>query len=169
MDVLSGRGASVNSHKGNKKFRAICFSRKPMFDEANHAAKRRIATEIVTTTIETHGSRFLRKRQDKGPWYEMSREQAILKAAQVMRDYKRPDRLVQCELMVAQGKKRNIRSASSDDAPLDGEDIPPPPQIETFETPEGVHAHDVLCGRGAVRAQEQGGGMADLENRCRSL
>jgi hypothetical protein len=29
-DVLSGRGASVNAHQGNKKFRALCFARKPV-------------------------------------------------------------------------------------------------------------------------------------------
>jgi hypothetical protein len=29
MDVLCGRGAAVNAHEGNKRFRALCFSRKP--------------------------------------------------------------------------------------------------------------------------------------------
>jgi hypothetical protein len=29
-DVLCGRGAAVNAHTGNKRFRALCFSRKPL-------------------------------------------------------------------------------------------------------------------------------------------
>ena len=61
QDVLSGRGASVNAHAGNKKFRALCFSRKPEFEAGNHAAKRRIATEIVTATANNGESRFLKK------------------------------------------------------------------------------------------------------------
>jgi hypothetical protein len=82
-DVLSGRGASVNAHKGNKKFRALCFARKPEFEAGNHAAKRRIATEIVNATFDHGNARFLKKKNDKGPWYEMTKEQAILKACQV--------------------------------------------------------------------------------------
>jgi hypothetical protein len=149
-DVLSGRGASVNAHPGNKKFRALCFSRKAMFDAANHAAKRRISTEIWTACVENYGSRFLKKRQDKGPWYEQGAEQAQLKAAQVMRDYRRPDRLVQRELLAAAGKKRNRATAT----PMDDVPIPPPPEEPIVENPEGVHEHDVLCGRGAVSHTE---------------
>jgi hypothetical protein len=90
-DVLSGRGAFVNAHGGNKKFRALCFVRKPEFDAGNHAAKRRIATDIVTSTTAGVHARFLKKKKvDKGAWFEMNLDQAILKACQVMRDYKRP-------------------------------------------------------------------------------
>lgn len=145
-DVLSGRGASVNSHPGNQKFRALCFSRKAMFDVANHAAKRRIATEIWKTCVASNSSRFLRKPLDKGPWYELGADQAILKAAQVMRDYKRPDRLIQRELIAAAGKKRNRATAT----PMEDVPIPPPPAEPIVENPAGVHEHDILCGRGAV-------------------
>jgi hypothetical protein len=144
-DVLSGRGASVNAHPGNKKFRALCFARKPEFDAGNHAAKRRIATEIVTTVVNLYTSRFLRRKQDKGPWYEMTREQAILKASQVIRDHRRPDRVAQRELMAASGKKRN-RSVST---PMDDVVVPPAPVEPIVENPHGVHNNDVLCGRGA--------------------
>ena len=144
-DVLSGRGASVNAHNGNKKFRAICFARKPEFEAGNHAAKRRIATEIVTHTVNTYSSRFLKRKQDKGPWYEMTHEQAILKACQVMRDHKRPDRIAQRQLMASTGRKRNRATAT----PMDEVHIPPPPKEPIIENPFGVHDHDVLSGRGA--------------------
>jgi hypothetical protein len=111
MDVLSGRGAAVNSRPGNRKFRALCFAHKPHFEAGNHAAKRRIATEIVALMFHpTDGaepSRFLKKRVgDRGPYYAMNEEQAILKAQQVMRDYKRPDRVAARELLAQNGNAR---------------------------------------------------------------
>jgi hypothetical protein len=120
MDVLSGRGASVNNHPGNKKFRALCFVRKPLFDAGNHAAKRRIATEIVHLMMKPQDpnvepSRFLKRKDDKSPHYAMTEEQAIAKAQQVMRDYKRPDRVAIRENLEASGqlRKRNRTTVST--------------------------------------------------------
>ena len=122
-DVLSGRGANVNNHQGNKKFRALCFVRKPLFDRGNHAAKRRIATEIVhLMTQPTDGSspaRFLKKTNDKqAPFYLMTEEQAISKAQQVMRDYKRPDRIAHRMNLEATGQLRR-RNRTTVSTPLD--------------------------------------------------
>ena len=92
-DVISGRGAKVNARPGNQKFRALCFAQKALFDAANHAAKRRIATDVVLLMKETHNARFLKKvKGEDSPWFEMTMEQCIQKACQVLRDYKRPDR-----------------------------------------------------------------------------
>ena len=117
-DVLSGRGASVNAHPGNKKFRALCFARKPEFEAGNHAAKRRVATEIVTSTFDGGKARFLKKKGEKGPWYEMTKEQAILKACQVMRDYKRPDRMAMREMMQQNGHARKRSRSAEPSTPL---------------------------------------------------
>jgi hypothetical protein len=134
-DVLSGRGASVNAHGGNKKFRALCFVRKPEFDAGNHAAKRRIAHEIVmatlggpsvmnngesgstATTTTTTTTRFLKRKDEKGPWTQMTIEQAILKACQVMRDYKRPDRVAIREMMTQSGNARK-RPRTTESTPI---------------------------------------------------
>jgi len=51
MDVLSGRGASINTRPGNKKFRALCFVRKRHFDAGNHAAKRQLAIDVVSLMV----------------------------------------------------------------------------------------------------------------------
>jgi hypothetical protein len=138
---------SVNANPGNKRFRALCFSRKHLFDNGNHAAKRRVASDIVKLSLSDFGARFLKRKEDKGPWYEMSSEQALLKACQIMRDHKRPDRLAHRELLAASGngKKRN-RATST---PMD--DVPqvPAPEELLVENPFGVHDHDVLSGRGA--------------------
>ena len=117
MDVLSGRGAAVNNHPGNKKFRALCFVRKRHFDIGNHAVKRSLAVEIVNIMLaHTPSTQWLKKRppmtiegleggggggddqqqqqkQNTPLYFAMTKEQAILKAQQVMRDYKRPDRI----------------------------------------------------------------------------
>jgi hypothetical protein len=143
--LFQGRGASVNAHPGNKKFRALCFSRKHIFEAGNHAAKRRIASEIVQAAVTDFGARFLKRKEEKGPWYEMNAEQALLKACQVMRDHKRPDRLAQREMMAAHGKKRN-RATST---PMDDVPVIPVPEEPIVENPFGVHDHDILCGRGA--------------------
>lgn len=112
-DVLNGRGAWVNAHKGNIKFRAVCFARKPEFEAGNHAAKRRIATEIVEMTKAVSG-RFLKRRDGKGgPWYELSTEKAILKACQVMRDFQRPDRVALRQVSGSKGGRKRQRSVES--------------------------------------------------------
>lgn len=148
FDVLSGRGASVNSHGGNKKFRALCFARKPEFEAGNHAAKRRIATEIVNAVLNDGEARFLKRKNEKGPWLELTKEQAILKACQVMRDYKRPDRLALREMLAQNGQARK-RSRQVESTPMLDIPVPSGPLEPIIENPFGVHDHDILCGRGA--------------------
>lgn len=146
-DVLNGRGASVNGHKGNQKFRALCFQRKPEFEAGNHAAKRRVATEIVAAMTIVHG-RFLKRKSDKGPWFALSTEQAILKACQVMRDFQRPDRVQLREMQAQNGTRKRQRTTESTPGVSQLlqhlEQLPP-----INENPDGVHEHDVLSGRGA--------------------
>jgi hypothetical protein len=217
----------VNANEGNKKFRALCFARKTEFDTGNHAAKRRIATEIVDFCITNHGSRFYKKmtttttktatstaaaaaakkaasssstcssnNNDCSGWYEMTREQALLKACQVMRDHLRPDRIAQRESMEASGCAKKKRNRAAPSTPVSSQDfccvtqitlceetstvgavvphiyaaiilfrvsiqtkmddVPVFPAKVAMDTPEGVHVHDVLCGRGAVRREHIG-------------
>mmetsp|Transcript_1959 Transcript_1959/g.5197 ORF Transcript_1959/g.5197 Transcript_1959/m.5197 type:complete len:999 (-) Transcript_1959:966-3962(-) len=243
MDVLSGRGAAVNNHPGNKKFRALCFVRKAHFDLGNHAAKRRLATEIVELLQSGRDhppSRFLKRRPPSAAvpvpapdanktgdgaeaasasasaaehtqtladqtvaapegaatatgaaptgssapqpvtYYAMTKEQAILKAQQVMRDYKRPDRLewklLQQQLQQQQQQQQGTLQSAPDAAAASSSSVPPllkPPRSRAVPStplegvveflgapnpetddlfrvnPFGVHAHDVLSGRGA--------------------
>lgn len=106
-DVLSGRGAFVNGHVGNARFRQHAIDRKPQFDAGNYSEKRSLATEIVgiIRSLDPPG-RFLKrmaagrpKPEDgganviEGGWEELNDDRAIHKACQVMRDLQRPDRL----------------------------------------------------------------------------
>jgi hypothetical protein len=106
------RGASVNGHKGNTYFRSMCFSRKAEFESGSHAVKRRLATEIVNN-VKSKGGRFLKRKTDKGPWFEVTTEKAVLKAMQVMRDYQRPDRMALRQMQAATGQRRRQRTQES--------------------------------------------------------
>jgi hypothetical protein len=113
-DVLSGRGAFVNGHIGNERFRQLAIERKDRFDAGNYADKRALATEIVgiIRSLDPPG-RFLKRatgnsnrpeetahdegwsmytRGLDGEWEELSDDKAVHKACQVMRDLHRPDR-----------------------------------------------------------------------------
>lgn len=138
----------LHCQQGNKKFRALCFARKPEFEAGNHAAKRRIATEIVNAVLNDGEARFLKRKNEKGPWLELTKEQAILKACQVMRDYKRPDRLALREMLAQNGQARK-RSRQVESTPMLDIPVPSGPLEPIIENPFGVHDHDILCGRGA--------------------
>ena len=153
-DVLCGRGAKVNAHPANKIFRSLCFAHKPQFDAANQAAKKRIAAEIVQTMRTQHSARFLKPNQHHPQhhhhhhhhhhpheWQVLSPTLAARKAAQVMRDFRRPDRLV--TRLACQ--KRNRATATPLAGVPDETTVLPP----IVEVPPGLHAHDVLSGRGA--------------------
>jgi hypothetical protein len=64
-DVLSGRGATVNSHPGNRRFRSLCADRKAEFDVATNAHKREIALEIVESVMGWYPpGRFIERVND---------------------------------------------------------------------------------------------------------
>jgi hypothetical protein len=116
-DVLSGRGAFVNGHIGNERFRQLSMERKFRFDAGNYSEKRALATEIVgiIRSLEPPGRFLKRATGDKnrpvesdndegrsmytrgldGEWEELSDDKAVHKACQVMRDLFRPDRAVE--------------------------------------------------------------------------
>jgi hypothetical protein len=112
------------------------------YDKGSYAAKRRIATEIVSAVKQQNG-RFLCQAANMEAWVMMTDEQAVSKACQVMRDFKRPGRTA---LREARGQKRQ---RSEESTPM-GITIPKQLLDSAYDNPSGVHDHDVLCGRGQV-------------------
>ncbi|KAL3802847.1 hypothetical protein HJC23_007624 [Cyclotella cryptica] len=51
-DVLCGRGATINAHAGNIRFRKLCVSRKSEFDIGTNSHKRWIATSVVEEILK---------------------------------------------------------------------------------------------------------------------
>lgn len=107
-DVLAGRGAFINGHAGNKRFRELAVERKAPFEAGSYSEKRTLASEIVhiIRSLDPPG-RFLKQvtveaaeadgeslvEDIEGSWVELSDDKAIHKACQVMRDLDRPDRV----------------------------------------------------------------------------
>jgi hypothetical protein len=49
-DVLLGRGAFINEHSGNRRFRTLALEHKLHFDAASPTNRRQLALEIVSLT-----------------------------------------------------------------------------------------------------------------------
>jgi hypothetical protein len=93
-DVLSSAndvGGVSQSNVGNKAYRDLCLLRYPEFQASSEhgGSRRRIAAEIVSTTREKAGGRFLMKKKG-GAWSEMPTNEAIAKVSKDLRTMKRP-------------------------------------------------------------------------------
>ena len=101
-DVLNGRGVNMAHHPGNERFRALIQSRSdPSYCSSYTLNEKKALSEEIVHHIEALDppGRFLKrsgktknKRGLQGPWEVMSREEAIKKARQALRDCNRPDR-----------------------------------------------------------------------------
>ena len=79
MDVLGGRGANINRHEGNIKFREEAGKLKSKYRESSRQEKPLVAEEVVNR-VKEFGGRFLEKYDDD-LWYEMTDTDAKTKAA----------------------------------------------------------------------------------------
>ena len=104
-DVLSGRGINIAQHVGNERFRALVNTKYDVDYCSSYSLceKRAVAEDIVAhikTTLDPPG-RFLKRvgRSQKpmrgldGPWEELTKDEAIKKTCQALRDCNRHDRV----------------------------------------------------------------------------
>ena len=102
-DVLSGRGVNIAQHAGNERFRALIFSRHDInYCHAYTTAEKRALAEEIVGHIKSLNppGRFLRRsgrsnrtiRGLDGPWEELTKDEAIKKTCQALRDCNRQDR-----------------------------------------------------------------------------
>ena len=88
-DVLCGRGGAGNNHEGNKAYRALCESKKAVYQSEAIARSQKIemGREIVEI-VQARGGRFVEKQihQKKTQWFEISDEKAIAKTMQTLRE-----------------------------------------------------------------------------------
>lgn len=101
-DVLSGRGVSISSHEGNKRFRKLVSSHY----DTNYCTtyktneKRAVADKIIAHIqgLDPPGRFLKRTGRNKscqgleGPWEELSYQAALKKTTQALRDANRDDR-----------------------------------------------------------------------------
>jgi hypothetical protein len=88
LDVLLGRGAAINYHFGNRRFRQLVSEYRPAYYSAAKNEKAAIAREIVDVIRNASSpGRFLLKDPVKqGVWVEVSEERAREKVSQALRE-----------------------------------------------------------------------------------
>jgi len=89
-DVIVGRGHTILNHPGNKHFHKIIKTLKPQYDEVPRYHKR-LQAELVVNEIVTNlnpPGRFLKKNPTSGFYEEISKDVAVKKAWQALRDVK---------------------------------------------------------------------------------
>ncbi|EJK51919.1 hypothetical protein THAOC_28863 [Thalassiosira oceanica] len=80
LDVLRGRGGSMNKHPGNVRFRQEVEKFKSLYRTSSHAEKNGLSWKLLGT-VRDYGGRFLEK-DDKGEWHETNENRARRKVSQ---------------------------------------------------------------------------------------
>jgi len=97
-DVVHGKGFSVNSRPGNKRYRALVVAMKADYEAAPKELKGIFGNQIVHHIYNLNPpGRFLRKDKGTGKWLEVSEKEAAKKARQALRDTKLVSRSRCCD------------------------------------------------------------------------
>lgn len=87
-DVLCGRGGSVNSHKGNERFRTLVEKRKRVYLTARFKREKRLIASSIVSEIRglNPPGRFLARDTKSGLWKDIGDEKARDKTSQALRE-----------------------------------------------------------------------------------
>jgi hypothetical protein len=88
LDVINGRGSTIQNHIGNINYRAIVSSRKREYASAKKFQKIHISKEIVAT-VRNCGGRFLELDKCTQLYYDIGDVNAWAKTSQALRDTKK--------------------------------------------------------------------------------
>jgi hypothetical protein len=89
-DVLSGRGAGITKHEGNKRWRELIRRHRQQYNLLPRNQRPIIAESIVQAVRSlSPPGRFLAKDAATQVWYDIGDERATEKTAQAMRDSKK--------------------------------------------------------------------------------
>jgi len=92
-DVVSGRGSGANRHKGNANFRELVRRNKQLYLRMSKKDKMQVAVSIYDhiASLSPPG-RFLNKNPETDMWFETSRQRALEKISQALREKTASDR-----------------------------------------------------------------------------
>ena len=85
QDVLCGRGGGTLRHPGNKKYRSMIKSSKPVYLMSSKNEKTAISRSIVATVRKNNG-RFLERSKNMEFWYDIGDAKATEKTSQALRE-----------------------------------------------------------------------------------
>lgn len=89
VDVLLGRGGLTNSWSGNKKYRDLVESVKPMYDECKTKEQKKEVSILLLGWVKDYGGRFLSRVEDaagKERYVLASYDASRKKASQALRE-----------------------------------------------------------------------------------
>ena len=92
-DVVSGRGSGANRHKGNANFRELVRRNKQLYLRMSKKDKMKVAVSIYDhiASLSPPG-RFLNKNPETEKWFETTRQRALEKISQALREKTASDR-----------------------------------------------------------------------------
>jgi hypothetical protein len=88
IDIISGRGAGIDKHEGNIRFRAIMKKYQDEYAEALSTEDKRITVNKLLFEVQATGSRFLKHNPKVYAWVYMTKQEIQKKTTQALRDMK---------------------------------------------------------------------------------
>jgi hypothetical protein len=88
LDILCGRGGKTNHHTGNKKFRHVVTDMKMRYQHCPAKSHKTDLSRQIVDYCASYGARFLKRDNENGKYYTLSKEEARRKTSQALREPK---------------------------------------------------------------------------------
>ena len=87
-DILSGRGRTLNAHKGNMHFIDIIKSNLQQYIDAPRRMHKSFVIDELVASVFSSGFRFIKKNTKTEQWYVMNRNESYTRVGHALRDLK---------------------------------------------------------------------------------
>merc|ERR1712032_421923 len=88
LDVLCGRGGRSNHHTGNKRYRQVISDMKMTYKNTDKKLQKTDLSCTVVDHVCKYGGRFVKKEEDSGRYFLLTRAEARRKTSQALRENK---------------------------------------------------------------------------------
>ena len=86
LDILCGRGGLSNKHAGNQLYLRIVQHNKDLYQEIQNPKHKHCLAQSIIDAVEGAGARFLKQDKATKAWDEISRDAALSKTLQALRE-----------------------------------------------------------------------------------
>ena len=88
LDILCGRGGRTNHHPGNKRYRRVVSEMKSMYRNQGAKSNKTDLSRCIVNHVCRYGGRFIKKEEETGRYFVLSRGEARRKTSQALREAK---------------------------------------------------------------------------------
>lgn len=88
FDILCGRGGRSNHHPGNKRYRQVVSHMKMMYRQTEQKTVKTDLSRAIVEHVCNYGGRFIKKEQETGRYYILTKDEARKKTSQALRETK---------------------------------------------------------------------------------